>query len=171
MGVVLTLCYQLPCKLPLVVQAPSTRLERVAPFLLGIFILAVSVMTTHEVIERTTNHLLGGHTKDELDSIKPNLSPKTYVLGLPWVVDVAQIPALLGTPLAGLFVLKHNDFLVLYTAVLTAGLMIFFYFLRKVPVNDYRKWGYEVVGYRVSVLVIGGIALNAVCGGLAVLAT
>jgi hypothetical protein len=163
------LCARLPCALHpvLVVHSVASPLERATPFLIGILILLVSVVTTHEVIRRAEDYLLKPWSTQELDQFKPHLSPRTYVLGLPWVVDVAQIPALLGTPLAGIFVLKHANFILLYTAVLAVGLMVFFYFLQKVAVNKYRELGLKVLGYRVSLLVIGGIALNLVCAALA----
>jgi hypothetical protein len=148
------------------VHTGTTHLERAAPFFIGIFILIVSVVTTHEVIERVEDELEGGRTKAELDKIKPDLAPSTYALSLPWVADVAQIPALLGTPLSGLFLVNHANFIILYTAVLAAGLLVYFYFLRMVPINDYRKWGKKVLKYRVSLLVMGGLVLNAVCGVL-----
>jgi hypothetical protein len=166
MGVV-ALCTHLPCKLYPVVNTPTSSLGRATPFLIGIVILLVSVVTTHEVIRHAEEHVLKSWTPEALGKLKPHRSPETYVLGLPWVVDVAQMPALLGTPISGLFVLKHTNFLLLYTVVLAIGMVIFFYCLQKVPVNSYGQYAHYVLGYRVSLLVIGGVGLNLVCAALA----
>jgi hypothetical protein len=164
-------CRQLPCKIyPVVHAATPPWLERAAPFIVGIFILLVSVATTHQVIKQTKEYILRKWTSEELASIAPHLSPETQFLGLPWVVDAAQIPALLGTPLVGLFILKPINYvalIVIYTGVLAIGLLIFFYFIQKVPVIDYEDLGLDVLGYRISLVVLGGIGLNLACAVVA----
>lgn len=160
------------CLSLLVATAPAgtSWLERAAPFLIGIFILLVSVPATHQVVKQASENVLKRWTQEQLHAQEPEQSPETQVLSFPWVVDSAQIPAILGTPLAGLFIIDHANFynfIILYTGVLTGGLLLFFYFLQKVPVDDYGAFGKRVLGYRVSPMIICGIGLNLLCAVLA----
>lgn len=167
----MTRCIHLPCLIPgLPHTASYSWLGRMAPFLLGIFILVVSVTTTHQVIKQANDYIVRKWPAEWLNKIPANLHPATQLQGLPWVVDAVQIPAILGTPLAGLFILKPINYIVLiivYTGVLAAGLSLFFYFIQKVEPIDYHEKGFERLGYRVSWVVAIGIAVNAMCAALA----
>jgi hypothetical protein len=171
MGTV-TLCTHLPCKVDIVVHvvtraAHPSGFTLAAPFLLTSFIIVLSVVTTHAVVSRGESWMTKDWTPDELKDVEAHQSPQTYAQTLPWVVDAAQIPAILGTPLAGIFVLEKKNVLVFYTAVLGIGAIVFFYFLMKVKAYDYSERGLKLLGYRVSPLAIGGIILNLVCAVLA----
>ncbi len=100
--------------------------------------------------------------------IKPKRSPYTHVLDLGWVADVAQIPALLGTPLVGLFILDRRIILLPYTAVLAAGLIVYFGFYLMKEIHTYERFCREYKGYRFSVITCGAICLNVICAIIAV---
>lgn len=168
----ITICQHLPCVVHPVIQLHETtpRWERATPFLIGILILCISIVTTHAVVEKAEARMTSGWTPDLLKKagIDPTMSPHTHVLGLAWVVDVAQIPALLGTPLVGLFILKHHIILLIYTAVMAVGIIVFLIFYLMKKITDYDRLNIKYRGYRVSIVVGGGILVNLLCAALAV---
>jgi hypothetical protein len=164
------LCWHFPC--PIYHPPPAFHhwWEPATPFLVGILILLVSIATTRAVVEKAEKHMTKDWTPEMLRKakIKPKRSPYTHVLDLGWVVDVAQIPALLGTPLAGLFILDRRVILLPYTAVLAAGLIVFFGFYLMDEVHTYERFAPVYKGYRFSVITCGAIFLNFICAIIAV---
>jgi hypothetical protein len=150
--------------------AQASKLELAAPFLITILIILVSIAIYHEIVVRLELHYSRDWTERELKEIDPDRAPGTYALSSLWVIDAAQLPTILGTPLGGLFILRKvytTEFLVFYTAVLAFGLIFSLYFLRQVRINRYPGRGPRLAGYRVSPVAIGGIALNIVCAVIA----
>jgi hypothetical protein len=168
----IVICQHLPCLLHPVIQIQETtpRWERATPFLIGILILLLSIVTTRAVVEKAEARMTEGWTPDTLREagIDPARSPNTQVLGLAWVVDVAQIPALLGTPLVGLFILKHHIVILLYTAVMIAGMIVFLIFYLMKEITDYDRLNIKYRGFRVSIITGGAILVNTLCAVLAV---
>jgi hypothetical protein len=136
----------------------------------GALILLVSIATTRAVAEKAEERMTRGWTDDMLQKagIRPTTSPHTHVLGLAWVIDVAQIPALLGTPLAGLFVFGRRAVLLPYTAVLAGGLIVFMTFYLMQDINTYERFTRTYRGYRFSAITSGAILLNLVCALVAI---
>lgn len=165
------LCRHLPCLLrPVIhVNEPLSGWDRATPFLIGIMILLVSIATTRAVIEKAEERMTRGWTPSKLQEtgVAPPESPHTHILGLTWVADVAQIPALLGTPLVGLFILKHHIVILLYTGVLAAGLIVFFCFYLMKEIGDYERYSKTYHGFRFTVITGGAILVNLVCAAIA----
>jgi hypothetical protein len=168
----ITVCRHLPCLLHPVIQVheATSRSERATPFLIGVLLLLITIVTTRAVIEKAEARITHGWTPELLREagIDPTMSPNTHVLGLAWVVDVAQIPVLLGTPLVGLFILKHHIDVLLYTTVMAAGIIVFLIFYLMKQINDYDRLNIEYRGHRLSLITGGGIMVNLLCAVLAV---
>jgi len=142
-----------------------SRLELAAPFLITAVLLSLSIVLIPEVIDRLTRFLEEGWTEKQLNSIEADRAPATHALAAVWAIDASQIPTIVGAPAAGLLILHKaytKGFLVAYTAMLAFGLIFFFYFLRQVNVLRYKRLGPKVFGYRISPMVIGGVALNVI---------
>lgn len=170
MGLVV-ICRKLPCVFHPRLHEAVPWWEPATPFLVGVLILLVSIGTTRAVAEKAEERMTKGWTTEMLREagIDPKKSPYTHVLALAWVIDVSQIPALLGTPLAGLFILDHRIVLLPYTAVLAAGLIVYFGFYLMKDINGYETLGREYRGYRFSLITCGAILLNLVCALIAIL--
>jgi hypothetical protein len=165
--VVVAKCQQLPCEIKAFSHFPHPggppTFELVLPFLITIFIIVLTVVLSNQVKERAEAHLKEGWTVPELDEVEGHKSPETYAQAFPWVVDAAQIPSLIGTPLAGLLVLRSTfqlEFITAYFGVIVVGIILFVHFLRVVDIYGYKDKGMELFGYQVSPLAIGGIVLN-----------
>jgi hypothetical protein len=169
-ALVVAKCQRLPCEIRAYQHLPhhtggASTFELALPFLITIFIILLTVATTNEVKVRGEGKLTEGWTKTELEEIAADRSPETYAQAFPWVVDAAQIPSVIGTPLVGLLVLRRTyqlEFIVLYLLVVVIGIMVFVHFLRKVDIYRYKDRGHKRLGYQVSPLALGGLALNTV---------
>jgi hypothetical protein len=173
----LVVCRHLPCYLhPHLflgqgwVHQTNHWWEPATPFLVGILILLVSIPTTRAVAEKAEARITKGWTPAMLKAAdaKPKQSPHSHVLALAWIIDVAQIPALLGTPLAGLFIFDRRIVLLPYTTVLAAGLIVFMVFYLMKDIDSYERFCREYKGYRISVVTSGALLLNLVCAVIAV---
>lgn len=168
MGPLVAICDRLPCEVrayshPVHHGGPAT-IVLILPFLITILIIVLTVVTSNEVKVRGEQHFREGWTEKELEEVDSHRSPNTYAQALPWVVDAAQIPAVIGTPLVGLLVLRKTyqlEFIVAYLSLIIIGIGVFVHFLRKVDISDYPDKGRKVWGYQVSPLALGGLALNA----------
>jgi hypothetical protein len=150
--------------------AAVSKLELAAPFLITILIITVSVGVYNEIAQRLELYFAHDWTQEELDEVDPDRAPSSYALASVWAMDAAQIPTIIGTPAASLFILHKNyttGFLVFYTGVLTFGLMFFFYFLRQVRIHRYSARGLRLAGFRISLLALGGIGFNGACAIIA----
>jgi hypothetical protein len=149
----------------------TTHWDRATPFLIGIILLIITVVTTKAVIEKAEARIMRNWTPELLKQLEsdPKTSPKTGILSLTWVVDAAQIPVLLGTPLVGLFALEHHVNVVLYTAVMAAGIVVFLIVYLIKEITDYDRLRLEYRGLRLSIITGGGILVNLVCAVIAYL--
>jgi hypothetical protein len=167
--VVVATCQRLPCEIRAYSHLPQhtgpSTFELVLPFIITILIIILTVVTTNEVKVRAEGHLTADWSKDELDEIDADRSPKTYAQAFPWVVDAAQIPAVIGTPLVGLLVLRQTyqlGFILGYLVAIGVGITLFVHFLRKVDIYRYKDKGHKLLGYQISPLALGALVLNAV---------
>jgi hypothetical protein len=139
---------------------------------MSIVILVISVVIAPEIVKKLGEHYAEGWGQHEIRETKPDRTPQTHALAAVWTIDIAQIPAIVGPPTAGLIVAHKaysNVFLTAYTVVIATGLVLFAYYKSRVKILRYAQRGRDVLGYRVSPLVIGGITFNVVAGVAAML--
>jgi hypothetical protein len=167
----IVVCRQLPCALHpvlwvhhLVVQVhdSASRIDRATPFLIGICLLVITAGTTKLVIDKAERHI-----REEWKPVDETNEQNIHILPLNWVVDVAQIPVLLGTPLVGLFILQHQINALSYTAVMTGGIVAFVIVLSVKQINDYGRFDFKIGRIRVGIITAGGIFVNLVCAVIA----
>jgi hypothetical protein len=162
-------CRHAPCVHYFVLAATTSRWDRATPFLIGIILLIITVVTTKAVIEKAEARITRDWTPEMLKLLERDSkkSPKTALLSLTWLADAAQIPVLLGTPLVGLFILEHHVNVVLYTAVMAAGIVVFLIAYLMQEITDYDRLRLEYRGLRLSIITGGGILVNLACAVIA----
>jgi hypothetical protein len=92
-------------------------------------------------------------TEQDLDQVEADRSPRTHAQAFPWVAGAAQIPAIIGTPLVGLLVLRPEyqlGFIFAYIVAIGLGITLFVHFLRKVDIYRYKDKGRHWLGYQIS---------------------
>lgn len=155
--------------------APTLHIEAIvvaAPFVMSIVILGLSVVLVPEITKRLEEHYTRGWLESEVHLVKSERTPSTHSKAAYWVVDIAQIPTIVGPPTAGL-VVSHAayspTFLVIYTIILALGLGLFFYYNSRVAIADYWQKGIPIGPYHISPLIQGGILFNLIVGAAAIL--
>jgi hypothetical protein len=155
--------------MPLAATSKIVKIEHLAalepaiPFLIAIIVLLLSAVLVEEITERLTKHFEEGWNEEELLNVLPDRSPKTHAQTASWIVDIAQIPAVIAPSAAGLIISYHafeSIFLTIYTVVFALGILAFCYYLRQVDILKYRTRGPKLLKYRLSPLVVGGTVLN-----------
>jgi hypothetical protein len=164
--IVVAICQRLPCEIrayPLPHHSGTPTFELLLPFIFTNLIIALTVVTTNEVKIRAESHLTADWTEQDLEQVDADRSPRTHAQAFPWVADAAQIPAIIGTPLVGLLVLRPDyqlGFIFAYIVAIGLGIMLFVHFLRKVDIYRYKDKGRHWFGYQISPLALGGFAWN-----------
>ena len=154
------------------VTIPSV--EAVAPFFMAIIVLLLSVILAPELKKVLTTHYSLGWSEGEIRNAPADRSPETHAKVIAWIIDVAQIPAVVCPTIAGVIVSSkaYSDVSwLIYTFLLFLGLVIYHYYKSKINILEYADIGWEIRGYRISPLVAGGVTLNVVAGILVLVLT
>ena len=140
----------------------TSRGDRATPFLIGICLLVVTVGTTKMVLEKAEARI-----RAEWKPVDEEKEAETHLLPLAWLVDVAQIPVLLGTPLVGLFILQRHINGLSFTAVLSGGIVIFAIVFTAKRINQYSRFDLKIGPLSVGIITLSGILVNAACAAIA----
>jgi hypothetical protein len=143
-------------------QESASRWDHATPFLIGICLLLITVGTTKAIVKKAEAGI-----REEWTPVNQKKKAKTHLLPMAWVVDVAQIPVLLGTPLVGLFILQHHINGLSFTAVMSVGIIAFMVVFSTDEINDYSRFDIKVGPLTVGIITLGGILVNLVCAVIA----
>jgi hypothetical protein len=152
--------------------APSTpsQFELASPFLITVLIILISAFLVPEIVKRLDEHYGEGWKEDERKSVNPDRTPETHARAAVWAIDTAQIPTMIGTPAASVFILYKSfppPFLVGYTAIILGSVVVCVAFRQWVPPLWYARVGLSLKHFRISLLMLSGIALNLIAAGIA----
>jgi len=143
----------------------------VIPFVIGILINVISAFTNEEINEKAKAHFVKDAPDDQLKTVPDYISPATVGQSLPWAMDASQIPAVIGTPLIALLVLRSTyalQVIVLYLVVIVGGIVLFRFYLKSVKIYAYEQHGKTKLGHWTP-LTIGGVVLNLVAMAIAII--
>lgn len=152
------------------VASKLSSFELASPFLITVFIILISAFLVPEIVKRLDEHYGEGWKEGERESVNPDRTPETHARAVVWAIDTAQIPTMIGTPAASVFILYKSfppPFMVGYTAIILGAVVVCVAFRQWVPPLWYARVGLTLKHFRVSLLMTSGIALNLIGAGIA----